>query len=112
MRYSPCSRPFRLPLRSVRRTRAGANRGEIVLTAANVNSGQFGKPFSYPVDGCVYAQPLYLPNIRIAARGSHNVVYVATEHDSVYAFDADGASGAAPAADAAANIYVVSGSGT
>ena len=43
-------------------TRAGANRGEIGLTAAYVNSGQFEKRFSYPVDGYVYAQPLYLPN--------------------------------------------------
>jgi uncharacterized protein (TIGR03437 family) len=72
-------------------TRAGANRQETVLTPANVNSSQFGKLISYPVDGLVYAQPLYAANL--AVNGStRNVVFVATEHDSVYAFDADGKS--------------------
>jgi hypothetical protein len=51
-------------------TRAGANRGEIGLMAAYVNSGQFRKLFFYPVDGYVYAQPLYLPRVLQPAAGS------------------------------------------
>lgn len=61
---------------------------ETYLTTANVNSTQFGSLFSYPVDGYVSAQPLYVPGVNIGGT-IHNVVYVATEHDSVFAFDAD-----------------------
>ena len=74
-------------------TRAGANTNEVVLAPANVNSALFGKLFAQPVDGMVYAQPLYLPSVTVPGRGSHNVVYVVTEHDSVYAFDADNNAG-------------------
>jgi hypothetical protein len=68
--------------------RTGANTLETILGPANVNSSQFGKLFADSVDGAVYAQPLYLSNVAIAG-GTHNVLYVATEHDSVYAIDAD-----------------------
>jgi len=72
----------------------GANTSETILTPANVDSATFGKLFSKPVDGQVYAQPLYLQNLSIGG-GSHNVVFVCTEHNSVYAFDADNATAAA-----------------
>lgn len=69
--------------------RLGANTSETVLTPSNVNSSTFGKLFTYSVDGYVYAMPLYVPQISIGG-STRNVVYIATEHNSVYAFDADG----------------------
>lgn len=69
--------------------RTGQNLNEMTLTTASVNSSSFGKLFVITVDGKVDAQPLYLPQINIPNQGTHNVLYVATEHGSVYAFDAD-----------------------
>ena len=68
--------------------RDGAYVQEVTLTPANVNSTQFGKLLAYPVDGQIYAQPLYLSALNIAG-GSHDVVFVETQSNSVYAFDAD-----------------------
>lgn len=67
----------------------GANLHEHVLNTANVSPARFGKLFSYNVSGSVYAQPLYLPRVELPGRGVHNVVYIATMEDCVYAFDAD-----------------------
>jgi hypothetical protein len=66
---------------------------ETILTPGNVSVSGFGKLFSHPADGDIYAQPLYVPNVTISGLGTHNVVYVATQHDSVYAFDADNKAG-------------------
>lgn len=72
--------------------RTGANLSESTLTAANVSRDTFGKLYSYPVDGSVYAQPLYIPSVTIGGV-ARNVLYVATMNDKVYAFDADRPSG-------------------
>lgn len=68
--------------------RTGANTNETLLMPSNVNKGSFGRLFSTPVDYQVIAQPLYVPNVSIAG-GIHNVLYVVTLADSVYAIDAD-----------------------
>ena len=68
--------------------RTGANTNETTLTLANVTVNQFGKRIAFPVDGQTYAQPLYVPHLTIQNQ-ERNVVFVATEHDSVYAFDAN-----------------------
>src|SRR5688572_5577316 len=74
--------------------RTGANLAEKTLTATTINSSRFGKLYSLPVDGAVYAQPLYVSGISING-AVRNVLYVATMNDKVYAFDADRPSAAA-----------------
>lgn len=68
--------------------RDGVNNQEFALTPSNVRSGSFGKLFACAVDGEMYAQPLWVANVAISG-GMHNVVFAATENDSVFAFDAD-----------------------
>jgi hypothetical protein len=67
--------------------RTGSNVDEKILTPQNVNAKQFGKWGAFKVDGAVYAQPLFLPGVEVPGKGTHDVLYVVTEHDSVYAFD-------------------------
>ena len=69
--------------------RTGATLHEKILTPQNVNAKQFGKIGAFKVDGPIYAQPLFLPSVEIPGKGMHDVLFVATEHDSVYAFDAN-----------------------
>lgn len=84
-------------------SRVGWNGNETTLNDSNVSSGDFGRRIAYPVDGKIYAQPLFVPGLHVAG-GVHNTVIVATENDSLYAFDADAAtaSAAGPGPDAAA----------
>lgn len=70
--------------------RSGAYLKETKLTPRNVNPQGFGKLFTLKVDGDIYAQSLFVPGVEIPGKGKHDVVYIATEHDSVYAFDAYG----------------------
>ena len=71
------------------RARTGQNLNETILTTSNVNSGTFGKLFKAILDGVVDAQPLYVAGVAIPNQGTHNVLIVATENDSLYALDAD-----------------------
>ena len=68
---------------------SGANLSESILTTANVTPSTFGLLRTLPVDANVYAQPLYVPNVTVAGQGTHNVLYVASMNDTLYAFDAD-----------------------
>ncbi len=70
-------------------SRSGVNSQDLALAPATISSSTFGKLFSCPIDGYAYAQPLYLPNLAIPGNGTRNVIFVATEKDSVFAFDAD-----------------------
>lgn len=75
--------------------RTGANLQETILNTSNVNSNSFGKLFTRTVDGGIYAQPLYIPYLRIGGR-TRNVVFVATQNNSIYAFDADDPAASSP----------------
>src|ERR1039457_6448074 len=74
-------------------TRSGAHTSETTLTPSNVNTATFGHLFSVPIDYQALAQPLYVPNVNIGGQ-THNVIYVVTQSDWVYAIDAD--NGGAP----------------
>lgn len=76
--------------------RLGAYLHEVSLTTANVRPDQFGRLFAMQVDGQIYGQPLYVPNLAMPDGVRHNVVFVATMHNSVYAFDADSARDSRP----------------
>lgn len=76
-------------------SRTGANLQEVKLNVSNVNQTTFGKLFTRQVDGGIYAQPLYIPNFTIGGR-KRNVVFIATQNNSVYAFDADDPAASSP----------------
>ena len=73
--------------------RTGRYLNETLLTPSDLRAGLFGNRTVLAVDGAVYAQPLYLSRVKITGKGFHNVLFVATSHDSLYAFDADAESG-------------------
>ncbi|MGD0930423.1 MAG: hypothetical protein ABR902_07220 [Candidatus Korobacteraceae bacterium] len=75
-----------VPIYQYDNSHSGTNTNETILTPSNVTVSQFGRKMVFPVQGYVYAQPLYVPNLTIGGT-SHNVVFVATEHDQMYAFD-------------------------
>jgi hypothetical protein len=91
--------------------RSGVNTTEFVLNTGNVNQSQFGLKYTYSVDGQIYAQPLYMPNLTINET-QHNVVFVATENDTVYAFDANGLSASPLWSQSLGKPRKVSGSST
>lgn len=86
--------PVTVPTWRYDNTHAGQNTHETALTPDNVNVKSFGKLFSLNVDGTVYAQPLYVPALKMKDGVEHNVLFIATENDSVYAYDADSNGGA------------------
>lgn len=86
---TPASNPQAVVTRYYDNTRSGVNPHESVLNPTSVATGNFGKLFALPVDGYVYTQPLYVPGLNIPGQGTHNMIFVATENDTVYAFDAD-----------------------
>jgi hypothetical protein len=85
---SPRARAVNVVMQHNDYCRTGANTAEVILSPSNVNTTNFGKLFNDTVDGQVYAQPLYVQNLPLSS-GTHNVVFVCTESNSVYAFDAD-----------------------
>jgi hypothetical protein len=74
-------------------TRQGLNANEVALTPSNVNTASFGKLFSYPVTGQVYAQPLYVSGLAIPGKGTRDVIFAVTQNNDVYALDADSNAG-------------------
>jgi len=92
--WAQTSTPVIVPTWRYDLTHSGLNSSETLLTPANVNATTFGKLFALPVDGLTYAQPLYVPGLTMSDGLVHNVLFVATSHDSVYAYDADSNGGA------------------
>jgi PQQ-like domain len=85
----PCGAQINILTNRFDNARTAANVSETILNVSNVNVNQFGKLYTIPVDGAIYAQPLYVSNLSIPSAGTHKVLYVATMNDKVYAFDAD-----------------------
>jgi outer membrane protein assembly factor BamB len=86
--FKPSTQHISMLTQHVDNTRAGLNNQETELTTTNVNGSSFGKLFSLAVDDQVYTQPLVVGNVSVSS-GTHNVVYIATVNNTVYAFDAD-----------------------
>src|ERR1700760_3532705 len=91
--FAQVATPVNVPTWRYDTAHAGQNTQETLLAPSDVAAGSFGKLFSYAVDGFVYAQPLYVSGLTMNDGLVHNVLFVATEHDSIYAFDADNDAG-------------------
>jgi hypothetical protein len=77
-------------------SRTGANLSESELTPSNVNVNSFGLLYTRNLDGKVYVQPLFVPDVKIKDGGKHDIVYVVTEHNTAYAFDANDVASSTP----------------
>lgn len=97
--------------RSYNNSRTGANLNEEILNPSNVNGTTFGKLFTRSVDGQVYTQPLYVPELNMPDGRTHNVVYIATQKNNVYAFDADDPAASSPLWQVNLGLHALSNSG-
>jgi hypothetical protein len=92
----PSQKPLRITTQRYDNARSGSDLTETILTPKTVTHDGFGKLFTRKVDGYLYAQPLYLEHVRVGGKAYRNVVFLATEHNSVYAFDADDSKASEP----------------
>ena len=96
MEFSAHARTTAVLMQHNNLARTGANLQEKILNTRNVNSNQFGLLFTRAVDDQIFAQPLLVPNVKLGAKGKHNLIIIATANNSLYAFDAEDPSASEP----------------